>query len=192
MMKPDNPINRIHSAISDLHLLAGISSDIIAPVTTPAERGKPASPKLTDVSKEYAEQYKARRSYSTLSKSVRAESAFTNSIKRPTITINGIGRRLVSDFLEANQDKFSRQTLQNWLTCLGTLYDFARRKYDNIAPDNPFHGHNLEARRTNESYQPFEPHQLHALIKEAGSEMRDVIIIGLYSGMRLDEIASIK
>ncbi|MXI59714.1 integrase, partial [Escherichia coli] len=54
MMKPDNPINRIHSAISDLHLLAGISSDITAPVTTPAERGKPASPKLTDVSKEYA------------------------------------------------------------------------------------------------------------------------------------------
>lgn len=147
---------------------------------------------MTDVSKEYAEQYKDRRSYSTLSKSVRAVSAFTNSIKRPTITINGIGRRLVSDFLEANQDKFSRQTLQNWLTCLGTLYDFARRKYDNIAPDNPFHGHNLEARQTNESYQPFELHQLQALIKEAGSEIRDVIIIGLYSGMRLDEIASIK
>ena len=192
MMKPDNPITRIHSAVTDLHLLAGVSSSITTPATIPAERGKPASPKLTDVSKEYAEQYKDRRSYSTLSKSVRVVSAFTNSIKRPTITINGIGRRLVSDFLEANQDKFSRQTLQNWLTCLGTLYDFARRKYDNIAPDNPFHGHNLEARQTNESSQPFELHQLQALIKEAGSEIRDVIIIGLYSGMRLDEIASIK
>ncbi|KIU65206.1 tyrosine-type recombinase/integrase, partial [Cronobacter malonaticus] len=192
MMKPDNPITRIHSAISDLHLLAGVSSSITTPAATPAERGKPPSPKLVDVSKEYIEQYKDRRSYSTLSKSVRAVSAFTKSIKRPTITINGIGRRLVSDFLEVNQDKFSRQTLQNWLTCLGTLYDFARRKYDNITPDNPFHGHNLEARQSNESYQPFEPQQLQALTKEAGSELRDVIIIGLYSGMRLDEIASIK
>ncbi|HBA8341231.1 TPA: tyrosine-type recombinase/integrase [Escherichia coli] len=192
MMKPDNPINRIHSAISDLHLLAGISSNITSPAAVPAERGKPASPKLIDVSKEYTEQYKDRRSYSTLSKSVRAVSAFTKSIKRPTITINGIGRRVVSDFLEVNRDKFSRQTLQNWLTCLGTLYDFARRKYDNIAPDNPFHGHNLEARQTNESYQPFEPNQLQVLTKEAGDEIKDVIIIGLYSGMRLDEIASIK
>ncbi len=61
-----------------------------------------------------------------------------------------------------------------------------------LPPDNPFHGHNLEARQTNKSYQPFEPHQLQALIKEAGSEIRYVIIIGLYSGMRLDEIASIK
>ncbi|WP_376751648.1 hypothetical protein [Cronobacter sakazakii] len=182
MMKPDNPITRIHSAISDLHLLAGVSSSITTPAATPAERGKPPSPKLVDVSKEYIEQYKDRRSYSTLSKSVRAVSAFTKSIKRPTITINGIGRRLVSDFLEVNQDKFSRQTLQNWLTCLGTLYDFARRKYDNITPDNPFHGHNLEARQSNESYQPFEPQQLQALTKEAGSELRDVIIIGLYSG----------
>lgn len=192
MMKPDNPITRIHSAISDLHLLAGVSSSITTPATIPAERGKPASPKLVDVSKEYTEQYKDRRSYSTLSKSVRAVSAFTKSIKRPAITINGIGRRIVSDFLEVNQDKFSRQTLQNWLTCLGTLYDFARRKYDNIAPDNPFHGHNLEARQTNESYQPFEPNQLQVLTKEAGDEIRDVIIIGLYSGMRLDEISSIK
>ena len=192
MMKPDNPITRIHSAISDLHLLAGVSSSITTPATIPAERGKPASPKLVDVSKEYTEQYKDRRSYSTLSKSVRAVSAFTKSITRPAITINGIGRRIVSDFLEVNQDKFSRQTLQNWLTCLGTLYDFARRKYDNIAPDNPFHGHNLEARQTNESYQPFEPNQLQVLTKEAGDEIRDVIIIGLYSGMRLDEISSIK
>ncbi|MXE51076.1 integrase, partial [Escherichia coli] len=69
---------------------------------------------------------------------------------------------------------------------------FAKRRYDAIPDSNPFHGHNLEARRTIESYQPFEADQLVTLIKEADDVLRDVILIGLYSGMRLDEIASIK
>ncbi|HBR2829088.1 TPA: tyrosine-type recombinase/integrase, partial [Klebsiella pneumoniae] len=84
------------------------------------------------------------------------------------------------------------QTLQNWLTCLGSLYEYAKRRYDNIPEGNPFHGHNLEARRTIESYEPFTMKQLITLINSAEEELQGVILIGLYSGMRLDEIASLK
>ncbi|MFW8412391.1 integrase, partial [Klebsiella pneumoniae] len=89
-------------------------------------------------------------------------------------------------------EKKADQTVQNWLTCLGSLYEFARRVHDDIPPDNPFHGHNLEARRTIESYQPFTTKQLVTLVENAEDELQSVILIGLYSGMRLDEIASLK
>lgn len=103
-----------------------------------------------------------------------------------------IGRRTVTDFIEGQQKKAAPQTVQNWLTSLGSLYEFAKRRYDAIPDSNPFHGHNPEARRTIESYQPFEPEQLQTLIGEADDVLRDVMFTGLYSGMRFDEIASIK
>jgi integrase len=74
----------------------------------------------------------------------------------------------------------------------GSLYEFAKRRYDGIPDRNPFHGHNLEARRTIESYQPFEPDQIQKLLDAAEPEIRNIIIMGLYSGCRLDELASLK
>jgi integrase len=82
--------------------------------------------------------------------------------------------------------------VQNWLTCLGSLYEYARRGYDDIAPDNPFHGHNLEARASIVSYEPFEAHHMQKLLDAAEPEIRNIIIMGLFSGCRLDELASLK
>ncbi|NJQ21979.1 tyrosine-type recombinase/integrase [Pantoea sp. LS15] len=188
---PNAYLLKIQSAITDLRFVGATSTNLVPDFQT-ATKGKPSTPKLKDLCDEYMKVYSDRRSYSTLQKSARAVEAFTKSIKRPAITIGGIGRRMVTEFLEANQGKFSPQTLQNWLTSLGSLYEFAKRRYDAIPDSNPFHGHNLEARRTIESYQPFEPEQLQTLVREADNVLRDVILIGLYSGMRLDEIASIK
>lgn len=64
--------------------------------------------------------------------------------------------------------------------------------HDDIPPDNPFHGHNLEARHTIESYQPFEPEQIQKLLDAAEPEIRNIIMMGLFSGCRLDELASLK
>lgn len=188
---PNAYLLKIQSAITDLRFVGAASTNLVPDFQT-ATKGKPSTPKLKDLCDEYMKVYSDRRSYSTLQKSARAVEAFTKSIKRPAITIGSIGRRMVTEFLEANQGKFSPQTLQNWLTSLGSLYEFAKRRYDAIPDSNPFHGHNLEARRTIESYQPFEANQLDTLIREADDVLRDVILIGLYSGMRLDEIASIK
>ncbi len=118
---------------------------------------------------------------------------FLQSFGKVDISLDQIGRRLVTDFIEEQQKRdVAPQTVQNCLTSLGSLYEFAKRRYDAIAPLNPFHGHNLEARRTIESYQSFDRHQLSTLLNEAEEELRAVILIGLFSGARLNEIASLK
>lgn len=150
-------------------------------------------PTLCLLRDEYAESYKDRRSYSTLSKSARAVALFLESTKQPDIALERIGRRLVTEFLETQKEKGAAdQSRQNWLTCLGSLYEFAKRRYDGIPDRNPFHGHNLEARHTIESYQPFEPDQMQKLLDAAEPEIRNIIMMGLFSGCRLDELASLK
>nr|WP_263447057.1 tyrosine-type recombinase/integrase [Klebsiella michiganensis] len=182
--RPANPDKYITSAIESLHKRA---------VNSPPSLHTRTAPALRAVCKEYAEAYRERRSLSTLSKSARSVEIFLESLNKTDIHITKIGRRLVSDFLEVQGGRgVSGQTLQNWLTCLGSLYEYAKRRYDNIPEGNPFHGHNLEARRTIESYQPFTTKQLVTLVENAEDELQGVILIGLYSGMRLDEIASLK
>ena len=184
MLNPDREDIRIQNALSVLHSTVKQAKN--APVAVSP------IPTLAVIRDEYMTVYSERRAFSTLSKSARAVEVFLQSIGKVDIGLNNIGRRTVTDFIEGQQSKVAPQTVQNWLTSLGSLYEFAKRRYDAIPDSNPFHGHNLEARRTIESYQPFEPEQLVTLIREADDVLRDVILIGLYSGMRLDEIASIK
>ncbi|MBJ9245892.1 tyrosine-type recombinase/integrase [Citrobacter koseri] len=189
LLNPEREDIRIQNALSSLQISLKQASNK-SPETTHVST---MIPKLSAIRDEYMTVYSERRAFSTLSKSARAVEVFLQSIKKTDIALDKIGRRLVSEFVDTQQQGGAApQTVQNWLTSLGSLYEFAKRRYDQIPDSNPFHGHNLEARRTIESYQPFEPHQLQTLIKEAGSEIRDAIIIGLYSGLRLDEIASIK
>lgn len=186
--KPDTEDRRIQLAITSLH------SQIRKNKNKPLIEERASSiPHLCLLRDEYATAYRDRRSLSTLSKSARAVEVFLQSIGKVDISLDQIGRRLVTDFIEEQQKRdVAGQTLQNWLTSLGSLYEFAKRRYDAIAPLNPFHGMNLEARRTIESYQPFEWHQLSTLLNEADEELRAVILFGLFSGARLDEIASLK
>lgn len=175
---PDTEERRIQIAIAGLRK----QTTLKAPLHSP--------PTLTAIRDQYADQYRDRRSFSTLAKSARAVEVFLSSLERIDINMTEIRRTQVTLFI-ASQKK-SLQTIQNWLTCLGSLYEYSRRCHDDISPDNPFHGHNLEARRTIESYEPFTFKQLITLINSAEEELRDVICIGLYSGMRLDEICSLK
>lgn len=183
MLNPDREDIRIQNAITTLH--TAIKQAKNAPVAV-----SPA-PMLAAIRDEYMQVYSQRRAFSTLSKSARAVEVFLQSIGKVDIALNKIGRRTVTDFI-ATQQQSAPQTVQNWLTSLGSLYEFAKRRDDGIPDSNPFHGHNLEARRTIESYQPFEPEQLQILIKEADETIRDLILMGLYSGCRLDELASLK
>lgn len=183
MLNPDREDIRIQSAISSLHTT--IKQAKTAPVAV-----SPA-PMLATIRDEYMHVYSERRAFSTLSKAARAVEVFLQSIGKVDIALNKIGRRTVTAFIEAQQQS-APQTIQNWLTSLGSLYEFAKRRDDGIPDSNPFHGHNLEARRTIESYQPFDQDQLQTLIKEADETIRDLILMGLYSGCRLDELASLK
>nr|WP_222616031.1 tyrosine-type recombinase/integrase [Enterobacter hormaechei] len=185
---PSNPDQWLQQSIAALHTEEKKNKSRPQPVTRSC-----SIPTLCLLRDEYAESYKNRRSYSTLSKSARAVELFLESAKQPDIALERIGRRLVTEFLDTQKEKGAAdQSRQNWLTCLGSLYEFAKRRYDGIPDRNPFHGHNLEARRTIESYQPFEPDQMQKLLDAAEPEIRNIIIMGLFSGCRLDELASLK
>ncbi len=190
-LRPDTEEKRISRAIAALYQEVSTNQQIEGRFSQPVDN-KNTSPTLCLIRDEYAESYKNRRSYSTLSKSARAVEIFLATIQETDIKIDMIGRRMVTQFIRSQQERVAGQTLQNWLTCLGSLYEFALRTYDALPEGNPFHGHNLEARRTIESYEPFTIPQLTTLIKNAEDELRDVILIGLFSGMRLDEICSLK
>ncbi|EPZ9139709.1 site-specific integrase [Klebsiella aerogenes] len=176
---PDTEERRIQHAIAGLHKQATLR----APLQT--------VPTLTAIRDQYADKYRDKRSFSTLAKSARAVEVFLASLDRVDVKITEIRRSQVTMFIN-QQGKKAPQTVQNWLTCLGSLYEYARRSHDDIAPDNPFHGMNLEARATIESYQPFEPHQMQKLLDAAEPEIRNIITMGLLSGCRLDELASLK
>ena len=151
-----------------------------------------AIPTLIEIRDRYAEQYKDRRSFSTLAKSARSVEVFLKHLECADIKITKIRRSQVALFAMRHIEKKADQTVQNWLTCLGSLYEFARRVHDDIPPDNPFHGHNLEARASIVSYEPFEPDQMQKLLDAAEPEIRNIIMMGLFSGCRLDELASLK
>ncbi|HBX4702846.1 TPA: integrase [Klebsiella pneumoniae] len=190
-LKPDTEEKRISGAIASLYQEVSANNEI------EDRRGKPAevkttSPTLCEIRDEYSENYKNRRSYSTLSKSARAVEVFLATIRETDIKIDIIGRRMVTQFIRTQQERVAGQTLQNWLTCLGSLYEFALRTYDAIPEGNPFHNHNLEARRTIESYEPFELVQMQKLLDAAEPEIKNIIVMGLFSGCRLDELASLK
>lgn len=184
LLNPDREDIRIQNAITTLHTT--IKQAKSAPVAVSP------IPTLAVIRDEYMTVYSERRAFSTLSKSARAVEVFLQSIGKVDIGLNKIGCRTVTDFIEGQQKKAAPQTVQNWLTSLRSLYEFAKRRYDAIPDCNPFHGHNLEARRTIESYQPFEPDQMQKLLDAAEPEIRSIIIMGLFSGCRLDELASLK
>ncbi|WP_145560587.1 tyrosine-type recombinase/integrase [Yersinia mollaretii] len=190
-LKPSSEVTNIQRAIASLHELTGINEGRITQSKNNSQLI--LIPKLVSLCDEYLYSYQERRSQSTLSKAARAVTVFLSTIDKIDISLDRLGRKIVNDFAEEQKKKnVSSQTIQNWLSCLSSLYEFAKRRYDNIPPLNPFQGHNLEAKRTICSYEPFESHQIETLLLEADDEIRDVILIALYSGMRLDEICSLK
>ena len=177
---PNTEERRINNAILELRAQTVMKSPL------------QAIPTLIEIRDRYADQYKDRRSFSTLAKSARSVEVFLKHLECADIKITKIRRSQVALFAMRHIEKKADQTVQNWLTCLGSLYEFARRVHDDIPPDNPFHSHNLEARRTIESYQPFEPDQMQKLLDAAEPEIKNIILMGLFSGCRLDELASLK
>ncbi|CAI1190209.1 site-specific tyrosine recombinase XerC [Serratia ficaria] len=146
---------------------------------------------LQAVTSEYLAEYKKTRSPSTLSKHALAVRLLLGHLAVVDTEITGITRTSVTQFIRALKPKKSAQTIQNYLSGLNSVYEYARRCYDGIPAASPFTGHRLEAKRTVSSYQPFTQAEIATLLDNTIEDVRDVIFIGLYSGMRLNEIASL-
>lgn len=151
-------------------------------------------PTLSQIRDEYLSEYKDKRKLSTLSKTLLAVNLYLDSSNIIDVPMDSIKRTQVAAFIREQRKDKSPQTIQNYLSSLSAIYTYARQVYDCIPSDCPFIGYTLEAKATVISYEPFESHQIDSLLQEAEEEeeIRDVILIGLYSGMRLDEICSLK
>lgn len=146
---------------------------------------------LQAVTSEYLTEYKKTRSPSTISKHTLAVRLLLGHLTVADTEITGITRTSVTQFIRALKPKKSTQTIQNYLSGLNSVYEYARRCYDGIPAASLFTGHRLEAKRTVSSYQSFTQAEITTLLGNAEEELHDVIFIGLYSGMRLNEIASL-
>lgn len=146
---------------------------------------------LQAVTSEYLAEYKKTRSPSTISKHTLAVRLLLGHLAVVDTEITGITRTSVTQFIRTLKTKKSAQTIQNYLSGLNSVYEYARRCYDGIPAASPFTGHRLEAKRTVSSYQPFTQAEITTLLGNTEEELHDVIFIGLYSGMRLNEIASL-
>ncbi|CAH5984271.1 Tyrosine recombinase XerC, partial [Klebsiella pneumoniae] len=186
-------LKREHNPFSlDQHIAESIASIHRKPSRPVARAVRAGIPSLRAACEAYVDNYNDKKAASTLSKAQRAVEIFLESIDKSDINLLDVKRSTVNNFLQKQKGKFAPQTLQNWLTSLGSIYKYARRVYDGLPSDNPFHEMDLGARSTIESYQPFTTKQLVTLVENAEDELQGVILIGLYSGMRLDEIASLK
>ncbi len=192
-LKPDTHQIKIQRGITALHALINKESEKQNNVSVSSKCMTPViCPTLSQIRDEYLSEYKDKRKLSTLSKTLLAVNLYLDSSDIIDVPMDNIKRTQVAAFIREQKKDKSPQTIQNYLSSLSAIYTYARQVYDCIPSDCPFIGYTLEAKATVISYEPFEFHQVNSLLQEAEEEIRDVILIGLYSGMRLDEICSLK
>ncbi|HEI9783363.1 TPA: tyrosine-type recombinase/integrase [Serratia marcescens] len=194
-LKPDTPEIRVQRGIAAIHSLTGTQpkrTAVIPPTTTDKPHLEHAPISLATVRDEYLSEYQDKRKLTTLSKTLLSVNLFIESLGVADIAISDIKRTQVTAFIREQKQEKSSQTVQNYLSSLSAVYEYARRCYDGIPTDCPFKGHALEAKSAVESYEPFDIEDTKTLLNAADDELRDVILIGLYQGMRLDGICSLR
>ncbi|OIX93408.1 hypothetical protein BFS14_18650 [Serratia fonticola] len=197
-LKPDTPEIRVQRGITALHYLTGTQPSR-RPLSLPTPQISMDNPQLEHapitlamVRDEYLSEYQGKRELTTLSKTLLSVNLFLDYLGIADIAINDIKRSQVTGFIREHKKDKSSQTVQNYLSSLSTVYEYARRCYDGIPADCPFKGYALEAKSTVTNYEPFSVEDVKKLLNAADDELRDIILIGLYQGMRLEEIVSLR
>lgn len=149
-------------------------------------------PSLVQLRDEFIVQHNDRRKLSTLSKYIKAVEVFTAYFKCKDFRLHDINRTMVTDWLDKAKQEKASQTLANYLGCLSQLVALAQNRYHDAPKENVFTGHKLDVRHDRESYEPFSSDELEKVYAVLDEEMKDVAMVGMYSGMRLNEICSLQ
>ena len=186
-MRPKKQGTKIEQVINELKQINRHVSDS----SFNAETAK-ACPSLAHLRDEFLRQFTEKRKLSTLSKYIKSVDVFTAYFGKKDFKLYEINRTMVTAWLDHEKVDKALQTLANYLACLSQLVEFARNRYHDAPKENPFKGHRLEVRRERESYSPYTNEELAKVFPLLDEEMKAVALIGLYSGMRLNEICSLK
>ena len=149
-------------------------------------------PSLVQLRDEFIVQHNDRRKLSTLSKYIKAVEVFTAHFRRKDFQLQEINRTMVTDWLDSAKQEKASQTLANYLGCLSQLVALAQNRYHDAPKENVFAGHKLDVRHDRESYEPFSGDELAKVYAVLDEEMKAVAMVGMYSGMRLNEICSLQ
>ncbi|WP_267412512.1 site-specific integrase [Pantoea sp. GM_Pan_4] len=142
----------------------------------------------------YILKFSEKRKLTTLSKTNKAVEVLLLHLKKRDVKLKDVNRTTVTAWIDSLKEDKAAQTIQNYISSLAQIWDLARNRYHDAPQDNPWRGHALEAKSSKVSYQPFTVSELAKVFAalEGDEEMQAVTLIGMYSGMRLNEICSLK
>lgn len=149
-------------------------------------------PSLVQLRDEFIVQHSDRRKLSTLSKYIKAVEVFTAHFRCKDFRLHEINRTMVTDWLDKAKQEKANQTLANYLGCLSQLVALAQNRYHDAPKENVFTAHKLDVRHDRESYEPFSGDELARVVDLLDQEMKEVALVGMYTGMRLNEICSLQ
>lgn len=151
-----------------------------------------ACPSLLKMRDLYLLQYSEKRKLTTLSKTNKAVEVLLTYLKKKDIQLRDINRTIVTGWLDKLKTERAPQTIQNYISALAQIWDLARNRYHDAPQDNPWRGHALEAKSSKVSYEVFAPSELAKVYALLDDEMKAVTAIGAYSGMRINEICTLR
>ncbi|HAN2318518.1 TPA: site-specific integrase [Escherichia coli] len=151
-----------------------------------------ACPSLLKMRDLYLLQYSEKRKLTTLSKTNKAVEVLLTHLKKKDIQLRDINRSIVTGWLDKLKTERAPQTIQNYISALAQIWDLARNRYHDAPQDNPWRGHALEAKSSKVSYEVFAPGELAKIYTLLDDEMKAVTAIGAYSGMRINEICTLR
>lgn len=153
-----------------------------------------ACPSLLVMRDQYILQFSEKRKLTTLSKTNKAVEVLLSHLRKRDIQLKDVNRTVVTGWLDKLKSDRAPQTIQNYISALAQIWDLARNRYHDAPQDNPWRGHGLEAKSSKVSYEVFTHAELAKVFAalEGDEEMQAVTLIGMYSGMRLNEICSLR
>lgn len=149
-------------------------------------------PSLVQLRDEFIVQHNDRCKLSTLSKYIKAVEVLTAHFRCEDFRLHDINRTMVTDWLDRAKQEKASQTLAYYLGCLSQLVALAQNRYHDAPKENIFTGHKLDVRHDRESYEPFSGDELAKAYVMLDEEMKAVALVGMFSGMRLNEICSLQ
>lgn len=187
-LKPQPSGTKMERIINELRQIGNIAKENPIPLGE-SVTSCPSLLKLLDL---YLVQFSEKRKLTTLSKTNKAVEVLLAHLKKKDVQLKDVNRTTVTGWLDKLKTEKAPQTIQNYISALAQIWDLARNRYHDAPQDNPWRGHGLEAKNSKVSYEVFAEGELARVYNLLDDEMKAVTLIGMYSGMRLNEICSLK
>ena len=181
--------SKVEQILNELRRIGTYAHEAPEPLSAPVM----SCPSLLRMRDQYILQFSEKRKLTTLSKTNKAVEVLLEHLKKRDVQLRDINRTTVTGWLDQLKTEKAPQTIQNYVSALAQIWDLARNRYHDAPQENIWRGHGLESKSSKVSYEVFEPGELAKVfaVMADDEEMQNVTLIGMYSGMRLNEICSL-